>query len=159
MVIVLMGVSGCGKTTIGKQLSRKTGFPFFEGDEYHSAENVQKMSAGTPLTDKDRIPWIAALTAAVNADTASSQIIACSALTVFIRNLIVEKLESPCRFFHLEGDFKLIEGRMSNREGHYMKSGMLASQFDALEAPDNVVTIDIRHSPEKICEDILKSLN
>ena len=159
MVIVLMGVSGCGKTTIGQQLFRQTGFPFFEGDEYHSAENVRKMSNGIPLTDEDRIPWIAALTAAVNADEASSHIIACSALTAFIRNLIVEQLKSPCRFFHLEGDFKLIEGRMSSREGHYMKSGMLASQFDALEAPDNVVTINIRRSPEEICEDILTHLS
>jgi gluconokinase len=154
MVIILMGVSGSGKTTIGNLLSKRTGFPFFDGDDYHPDANIRKMAGGTPLTDQDRKAWITQMADVINRATAKHKILACSALSEFIRALMIKEIMEPCYFVFLKGEYDLIKERMEKREEHYMKPGMLASQFETLEEPKSALTIGIENSPAYICDTI-----
>lgn len=154
MVFILMGVSGSGKTTIGNLLSEQTGIPFYDGDDFHPEVNVLKMANGTPLTDQDRTAWIAEAAKFLNNNTAEHKILACSALSKFIRSLIVDEVEEPCYFIFLSGEYDLIKERMDKREKHYMKSSMLMSQFETLEEPGNALIVNIDNSPSRICDEI-----
>jgi len=158
MLIILMGVSGSGKTTIGNLLSEQTNIPFFDGDDFHPEINIRKMSEGTPLTDQDRVAWIEKIAEFMNNSDAKYKILACSALSSFIRELIVNKINESCYFIFLKGDFGLIKKRMDKRGKHYMKSGMLASQFKTLEEPENALIINIEDSPNQICDVINNAL-
>lgn len=158
MVIILMGVSGCGKTTIGKLLSKKTGIPFFDGDDFHPEDNVRKMAEGNPLTDSDRVAWIRQIADCINNMPSRHKILGCSALSKYIRTLIKKDIEEPCYFVFLRGGYDLIKRRMEKREDHYMKAGMLNSQFEALEEPGNALLVDISKSPDQICEVILQAI-
>lgn len=149
-----MGVSGSGKTTVGRLLSKQTSIPFYDGDDFHPEENVRKMSQGIPLTDRDRIAWIGRIADFMNGSPAENKILACSALNRFIRGLIKNRINEPCYFIFLKGDYDLIKDRMDKREPHYMKSGMLVSQFEALEEPDDAFTVDIHIPPDLICNAI-----
>jgi gluconokinase len=139
-VVVLMGVAGSGKTTIGVKLATALGCGFRDADEFHPAANVAKMSAGIPLDDADRAPWLEAIRAYVAGCLArgESAVVTCSALRESYRERIVV---DPVRvkLVYLRGEFSLILGRMKRREGHFMKEAMLRSQFEALEPPENAV--------------------
>jgi gluconokinase len=158
MIVVLMGVSGTGKTLIGKRLAQALDWSLYEGDDYHSEENVAKMASGTPLTDADRAPWLDRLNALIRRliDRGASAVLACSALKVAYRRRLSKDVPSDrLRFVHLKGSYDLIHQRMKRREDHYMKAEMLRSQFEALEEPlpsEDVLTVDAAQPPAQIVE-------
>src|SRR5262245_48299387 len=133
--IVLMGVSGVGKTTVGKALSRRLGWPLVEGDTYHSPRNRQKMSHGIPLTDRDRWPWLGRLQRLLHRRVAADQplVLTCSALKASYRRRL--KLTPSVALVYLTAPRRLIRYRLTHRKGHYMKANMLPSQLAALEEP------------------------
>jgi gluconokinase len=141
---LIMGVSGSGKTALGKSLARRLGWDFFDADDFHPPENIAKMTAGIPLDDSDRMPWLAALhellSSTLKADRHS--VLACSALKEKYRAQLLEGITGIV-IIHLKGSYDLTWSRMSAREGHYMKPEMLQSQFDALEEPGGALTLDI----------------
>ena len=151
-IIVMMGVSGCGKTTVGQLVAKELGWEFIEGDEYHSPENIAKMSSGQPLNDEDRFDWMNALNAKISdlLSACESGVLACSALKEKHRKHLARNWEEQVLFIHIQGTFDEIHQRMEARQGHYMKSGMLKSQFEALEPPDNVPVYDSTLTPEEI---------
>lgn len=159
MFIVLMGVSGCGKTTVGKKLAKALDIPYYEGDAFHPQENVEKMASGIPLTDEDRAGWLGKLSDLIRArlQAGESGILSCSALKEKYR----EKLwvdQGQVRFIYLQGTYHLILRRLEDRKGHYMPRDLLKSQFDALEEPENVLTIDIDQPPDAIVNEALNYL-
>ncbi len=159
--IILMGVAGSGKTTIGRLLSEKLGWPFYDGDDFMSAANVAKMAAGQPLTDEDRQPWLATLNQLIREHMVNgrSLIVASSALKKAYRQQLCQGVEEEhIHFIHLKGDFQLIKERLEGREGHFMKAGMLTSQFETLEEPENALVIDIGLPPANITEQIVDRL-
>jgi gluconokinase len=157
-IIYIMGVSGSGKTTIGKLLSIKTGIPFFDGDDLHSAENKKKMKAGIPLNDDDRKGWLQQINLlAIEQERLAGAIIACSALKEKYRHVLSEAIAKPYWIF-LNGNFELIHERMKKRKDHFMPAGMLTSQFEILEIPDGALSIDITKPPEEIVDIIQKKL-
>ncbi len=154
-----MGVSGSGKTTIGKLLSQKTQFPFFDGDDYHPEENRKKMTSGTPLDDNDRKGWLQALNQlAAEKLQSGSCIIACSALKESYRDILKEGLENRVRFVYLRGSYQQILSRVQSRQGHFMPPSLLASQFETLEPPVEAITADIAFGPEQIVSEIMETL-
>ncbi len=148
MIIVIMGVSGCGKTTIGQQLADRLGWPFFDGDAFHPPANIDKMSRGIPLDDEDRAGWLAAIADRMRELLAVGQsgVFACSALKQKYRDQL--HVSDQVKFVYLRGDYDLIWSRMQQRPGHYMKPNMLASQFEALEEPHDALTLDIEQPPD-----------
>lgn len=156
-VIILMGVSGSGKTTIGQLLSKDFNVPFFDGDQFHPHSNIAKMSQGKPLTDEDREPWLQALNKIIlEHSTKKGAIIACSALKQKYRDKLTEGCNNA-RFFYLKGEKDLILTRMRSRTDHFMPSSLLDSQFAALEEPDDAFIVPIMKTPAEVCERI-KSL-
>ncbi len=155
-----MGVSGCGKTTVGERLSEKTGWPFFDGDDYHPPDNVARMAAGQPLNDQDRRPWLDNLHQLILDHLADNEslILACSALKKSYREILRGGEGDRVDFVYLQGSFDLIYQRMTAREDHYMKPGMLRSQFDTLEEPEQALVIDIDTSIEQIVSQIIHNL-
>jgi gluconokinase len=151
MVIILMGVSGSGKTTIGKLLAQRLGWTFYDGDDFHPPANVEKMRNGIPLTDADRESWLSALQQLIDSllQNGRSAVLACSALKQNYRTRL-QRNENEVRFVYLKGDPDLIRQRLTNRHGHFMPTDLLASQFVTLEEPQEVLTIDIAQSPEAI---------
>lgn len=159
-VIYIMGVSGSGKTTIGQLLSKKTGYQFYDADDFHSEANKAKMKNGIALTDKDRWPWLATIHQFVIEKLKTENIIlVCSALKKVYRKKLSQSIEKSCRWFYLEGDFKTIEDRLDHRKGHYMSPNLLQSQFDTLEIPAIAERIDIKLSPDVITNSIISSIN
>lgn len=158
MVLIIMGVSGCGKTTIGKMLSAKLNWKYFEGDEYHPQENIEKMKNGIPLDDSDRKPWLLKLRSIIqdSQNQKNNIVLTCSSLKESYRNIL--KVNNEVKFVYLKGSYGLIEKRMSERKDHFMKPGMLQSQFDALEEPADAIIIDIDNSSENILTQILNKL-
>jgi carbohydrate kinase (thermoresistant glucokinase family) len=160
LIIYIMGVSGSGKTTIGKKLSDRTTIPFFDGDDFHLPENVEKMRRGEPLTDSDRAEWLATLNAIAREQaTNKGAIIACSALKENYRNLLASELNVPVFWVFLRGNFETIENRMRLRTDHFMPAALLASQFETLETPTDAITVDIVDDPDKIVERIISHLH
>ena len=158
--IILVGVSGCGKTAVGKRLSQAWGWPSFDGDDFRPPENIAKMSTGIPLNDDDRALWLTKLhdLVADHLQSGKSMLLACSALKQKYRDQL--RAGDPGTFVVcLKGDFDLIFGRMAAREDHYMKAKMLRSQFDALEEPADAITVDIDKSLEEIVEEISISID
>jgi len=156
-ILTLMGVSGCGKTSVGKMLSTRLGWDFLESDDYHSEADIEKMSAGIPLTDDDRWPWLVCLHGVIKQKQADGipLVLACSALKESYRDLLYKGL-SGCVYVYLKGDFNLIYTRM-RRRAHFMKAHMLQSQFDALEEPANAFVVDIRASIPQIVDSIISA--
>ncbi len=155
-----MGVSGSGKTTIGKKLSEKINMPFFDGDDFHPIANKEKMRSGIPLTDEDREGWLIRLNEKAKEESKKNgAIIACSALKEKYRTILSGGISVPVYWVFLQGSFDLIKKRMQERKGHFMPPSLLASQFDALEIPENAITVDISKSPGEIVESIFSEVN
>jgi len=151
MIIILMGVSGSGKTTIGQRLAQALGWPFYDGDQFHPQANIAKMQQGMPLTDADRWPWLQALRAhiATCIQQGVSVVLACSALKqVYRESLLIDKAE--VKLVYLKGDYDLIHERLAQRHGHFMPPGLLASQFAALEEPERGVVVNVAHPPKTV---------
>jgi gluconokinase len=139
-----MGVSGSGKSSLGKALAQKLGWDFFDADDFHSAENIARMAAGIPLTDSDRDPWLEALNHQLVSTLKAGYhpILACSALKEKYRARLLKGGEEIA-LIHLKGSYELIRARLLAREGHFMKENLLQSQFDALEDPEGAVVLDV----------------
>ena len=146
MIVVVMGVSGCGKTTVGQALADDLGWPFLDADDFHPQANVEKMSAGTPLTDDDRWPWLDRLTNEMKAINArgGNAVLGCSALKQAYRDRLARA--GDVRVVYLKGDRATIEQRLGARAGHFMPPALLTSQFATLEEPANAVIVDVRLS-------------
>ncbi len=152
-----MGVSGCGKTTIGKILSKEKNIPFFDADDYHPKENIKMMKEGKPLNDKNRLPWLIKINNLIKKNSqVSSCIIACSSLKKKYRSIIKKNITIPIHFIYLKGKKKIIYERLKKRKNHFMKKSLLNSQFKALEEPSNSLTIDVNKNPKKIISNIIK---
>lgn len=141
---ILMGVSGCGKTSVGRLLAERLGWNFYDADDFHPPANIAKMAAGIPLDDDDRLPWLSSLHDLISACRVENRpgVLACSALKERYRQILLDG-NPNVQIVHLKGSFDLIQSRMMTRAGHYMKPSMLQSQFDALEAPVDALTLDI----------------
>lgn len=152
--LVVMGVSGAGKSTIAQGLADRLGWPWAEADEFHPAANIAKMSAGSPLTDADRSPWLAALRdwITAHAELGVDTIVTCSALKHSYRDLL-RQARARVRFVHLSGEAERITQRLAARSGHFMPPALLASQFADLErltADEDGVEVDLEQAPEQI---------
>jgi gluconokinase len=159
-IVLLMGVSGSGKTTIGRMLAGQLGWPYFEADDFHSAANKEKMSHGIPLDDDDRAPWLAAIRQRIDDCVArnESAVFTCSALKEKYRRVLMDRVPS-ISLVYLGGGPATLLARMRGRSGHYMKADMLQSQLAALEVPHDALMIDITQSPEAIVAKIRSTLN
>lgn len=159
-VIYVMGVSGCGKSTIGNLLSEALHIPFFDGDDYHPERNILKMSKGQPLNDDDRIGWLKTLNKLAKKQLKkSSCIIVCSALKKSYRAILEDNIQNNSKWVFLYGSFTQISDRINNRSGHFMSSDLLKSQFDILEEPKNAIKINISLTPKSIVEVIKNELS
>ncbi len=158
MVIILMGVTGSGKTTIGRLLARELGWPFHDADDFHSEASVEKMARGVPLDDRDRAPWLAALRELVRlrVESGENTVLACSALKESYRDLLL--VDEDVKLIYLKGGYDLIRERLGSRQGHFMKAAMLDSQFAALEEPERALSVDISLPPEEIVKAIRDGL-
>ena len=143
MIVVMMGVSGSGKSVVGQALARDLGWPFFDADDFHPPENVAKMAAGTPLTDADRWPWLDRLAANMGEveKRGDSAVLACSALRQVYRDRIMRA--GGVRFVHLAGTYDIIAARIAGRKHAYMPASLLVSQFAALEPPQDAIVVSV----------------
>jgi carbohydrate kinase (thermoresistant glucokinase family) len=158
-IIFIMGVSGTGKSTIGRLLSEATQLPFFDGDDYHPIENIRKMQSGHALDDADRQGWLEALhVLAVNQEQETGAIIACSALKQKYRDLLENGLQNPCLWVFLSGSFEVIHARMQARSQHFMPVELLQSQLETLEPPQYALELDITLSPAAMLQCIVQAL-
>lgn len=157
MIYLIMGVSGSGKSTIGKALSEKLGYPFYDADDFHSPENIAKMSQGIPLNDSDRLPWLQAIKSIINEhqQTEKNAVITCSALKQSYRDLLEENTTNII-WIYLTGSYQTLLKRLQQRSEHFMKENMLTSQFQALEEPENAIIIDINSSVVEIVQEIIE---
>ena len=151
MIVVLMGVSGVGKTTIGEALAARLGWRFIDADDFHPRENVAKMAAGTPLSDEDRWPWLAKVNSVLRAE--KNAVLACSALKEAYRRRLTQGV-ADLRLVYLHGSFELIHARLAERRHRYMPASLLESQFAALEPPLEAIAIDVA-APPSVCVDAI----
>ena len=158
--IILTGVSGSGKTSVGKALAERLGWDFYDADDFHPPENVAKMTKGTALNDSDRTPWLAALHDLISASLQADRpgVLACSALKALYRQQLLDG-DDRVQMVYLKGNYDLIWSRMAKRKEHYMKPHMLKSQFAALEQPTNALTIDISKPVNDIVREIVSKLS
>jgi gluconokinase len=162
VIVIIFGVSGAGKTTMGKMLAEQLGWRFLEADDFHPAANIEKMRSGHPLTDEDRWPWLDCLRKQIEQllSAGENAVLACSALERAYRDRL--RVGETVKFVFLRGDYALVEKRMRSRHGHFMNATLLQSQFDDLEEPqpdENVLTIQLGRSPQEIVEEIKTNLN
>lgn len=160
--LVVMGVSGSGKTTVAELLADRLGRPFAEADEFHPQANIDKMSTGEALTDDDRWPWLRSIRDWLSGQTAlgRASIVTCSALRRVYRDVLREA-DGTVRFIHLSGEPELLKERLDDRSGHFMPAALLRSQYDTLEeldADENGIVVSVADSPETITEVIIKRL-
>jgi gluconokinase len=156
--VVIMGVAGSGKTSIGTLLARKLGWQFADADSFHPQSNIEKMAAGIALDDRDRVPWLDAIRNQLMrwGQESKNVVLACSALKQSYREQL--QFDAGVAFVYLKGDFHLFEKRLADRQQHYMKSNMLASQFQVLEEPDHGLTVDAAQPPNQIVDQIVEAL-
>lgn len=156
---IVMGVSGCGKSSVGKALAHALGWDFYDADDFHPPVNVTKMANAIPLDDSDRAPWLASLNELISSSLKTDRpgVLACSALKEWYRQRLVEGCDGV-QVVYLKGSYDLIWSRMETRSDHYMKPHMLKSQFETLEEPLNAVAVDISLSVDNIVKEILKHI-
>lgn len=154
---ILMGVSGSGKTSVGRALAEHLGWEFYDADDFHPPVNVAKMASGIPLDDTDRAPWLAALHDLIESSLKANRpgVLACSALKTRYRKQLVDD-NQDVRLVYLKGSYDLIWSRMQKRTDHYMKAGMLKSQFEALEEPADALIADVALPVDEIVQQILE---
>ena len=159
MIIVLMGVTGSGKTTVGKLLSADLGWPYFDADDFHSEQNIEKMKSGMPLNDADRAPWLESLRELIRDCLTRSEnaVLACSALKKSYRREFL-MLDERVQLVYLKGDYQMIRDRLAQRRGHYMDPTLLESQFETLEEPKECLRIDASSDPTVIVNIIRNDL-
>ena len=159
MILLLMGVSGSGKTTIGTLLAQKLGSEFLDADDFHPEANLNKMHQGIPLTDQDRLPWLHLLRAEIEQHLASGKnaVLACSALKQSYRDLLIHPGES-IRLVFLHGSRELLESRLQHRTGHFMPANLLDSQITDLEVPHDALRVEVGDNPEMITDRIVQGL-
>lgn len=160
MIVVLMGVTGTGKSTVGKLLADQLGWTFVEGDDFHPPANVDKMRQGIPLDDEDRKPWLDAIRHRLDqaAQQGESIVLACSALKHRYQDYLAGHAPEAVRFVYLFGSPEMIRQRLAERKGHFMNPTLLASQFHDLEPPDHAIRVEINKSPPQIVAEIRASL-
>lgn len=160
MIVLVMGVSGAGKSTVGRLLADALGAAFLEADDFHPPANVERMRAGVPLRDEDRWPWLDALAAAIDEEAAEGRpvVVACSALKRSYRDRLLGRHAGRARVVHLRGDPALIAGRLAGRSGHYMPPALLPTQIAALEPPEDALAVDVGAPPEVLVEGIVRAL-
>jgi gluconokinase len=157
VIVIVFGVSGAGKTTIGKLLAEQLGWRFYEGDDFHPRANIDKMRRGRPLTDKDRWPWLERLREQIKRCLAAKEnaVLACSALKLAYRDRL--RVGEEVKFVFLKGDYALVEKQLHRRRGHFMNPALLRSQFADLEEPqppEQVLTIELGRTPQELVEEI-----
>ncbi len=154
---ILMGVSGCGKTAVGKALAQKLGWDFYDADDFHPPENVSKMASGIPLDDSDRAPWLDSLHDLISSSLEAGKpgVLACSALKERYRQQLIDGNDGV-QLVYLKGSYDLIWSRMIARKEHYMKPHMLQSQFATLEEPANALTVDVSLSVNEVVQEIFR---
>ena len=159
MVIIIMGVEGTGKTTIGKLLAKKLGWKFYDADDYHPKRNIEKMASGLPLNDEDRWPWLEGVRKLIDSSLNLNEpsIIACSALKSSYRQYLKREKEKIV-FVYLKGDKNTITKRLASRKDHFAGTQLLESQLHTLEEPEGVIACDISRQPEVIADDIIEKL-
>ena len=157
-VIILFGVSGCGKSLIGEKLAKDLKYEFIEGDDFHSNENIEKMNNNIPLNDNDREIWLKDINSEINRLKIKNIVVACSALKESYRQALIDGVDADIDWFCLKGNFNLIKKRLDSREVHFFKSDLLDSQFNIIEYPDYCKFIDITKSPDIIVEKIKSKL-
>jgi carbohydrate kinase (thermoresistant glucokinase family) len=158
-IYFVMGVSGCGKSTIGGLLAQRLDLPFYDGDDFHPEANIKKMSSGEPLTDIDRHDWLVSLNKLAAENEPKGAVIACSALKNSYRDILAADLQSPVHWILLEGTFQEIFHRLEARKGHFMPQGLLQSQFDTLEIPEGAISVSINKEPEHIVSTIIELIS
>lgn len=161
MIVILFGVSGAGKTTVGQLLADELGWKFYEGDDYHSQANIDKMHAGMPLTDADRQPWLESLRGLIERCLAAKEnaVLTCSALKKSYRSYL--RVNEEVKFVYLRGSYELVASQLRQRHGHFMNPELLQSQFATLEEPgsaEDAVTIELGRSPLGLVAEIKKKL-
>lgn len=158
MIIVLMGVTGAGKTTIGRLLAEQLGWTFCDADDFHSQSNVEKMRRGEPLTDDDRVAWLQSLEELIieKLRCETSLVLACSALKASYRSRLL--IDARVRLVYLKGARSLIQQRLAERRGHYMNPSLIESQFAILEEPERAIVLDAGDSPEDLVAEIRERL-
>ncbi len=157
MVILIMGVSGCGKTTVGKRVARLLNIPFLDADDLHPAANIQKMEKGLPLTDEDRVPWLKKVAEKMaKLEGQGSGVVACSALKERYRQVLTSDSSFPILLVYLKGTRDVLYRRLRQRKDHFMPPNLLDSQLKTLEEPRNALTLSIELTPEIICNRIIQ---
>lgn len=160
MIYVIMGVSGAGKSRIGKLLADRLSLPFYDADDFHPQTNVKKMKSGQPLNDNDRKPWLEDLAIHIQKwEKAGGAVLACSALKKKYRQILKKHPKTPVQFIYLKGAPETIDKRLRKREGHFMPPGLLNSQFDTLEEPEDALVVSIDKKPGRIVDEILKRIS
>jgi gluconokinase len=162
-IVVVMGVSSSGKTTVGREIARRLHAPFLDADDYHSEANIKKMSAGIPLTDEDRWSWLESMGKALHAaaEIKGVAVGACSALKRSYRDFMTKAAGEPILFVYLDGSYELIDARIKARKHHFMPESLLKSQFATLEKPaadENAITVPIADTSEKIADAVMAKL-
>jgi carbohydrate kinase (thermoresistant glucokinase family) len=160
MIVVIMGVTACGKSTVGKLLAKQLSLPFIEGDNFHPPENILKMSTGTPLTDEDRRPWLEALSKELKIhEQKRGAVLACSALKEIYREILQQSLHEKITWIYLEGSETILKERIRNRNGHFMPEELLHSQLITLEIPSYAYCFSIEKEPETIVKKIVQLID
>jgi len=162
VIVIVFGVSGAGKTTIGKLLTQELGWPFYEADDFHSHANIDKLRRGIPLTDDDRWPWLEKLRQLIkrSLEAGEKAVLACSALKRAYRERL--RVRDEVKFVFLHGDYALIEKQLRQRRGHFMNPELLRSQFADLEEPkpdEHVITVELGRTPEEVVEEMKVKLH
>jgi carbohydrate kinase (thermoresistant glucokinase family) len=160
MIIVVMGVTASGKSTVGKILAKRLSLPFIEADEFHSRENILKMKKGFPLTDEDRYPWLLSLSNELQLQQKKKgAVLACSALKEDYRKILQKGLDEKIIWIYLQGDEAILLERIKNRKGHFMPEKLLQSQLATLEKPAYAYCFSIEKDPETIVNEILRIID
>jgi carbohydrate kinase (thermoresistant glucokinase family) len=159
MIYIVMGVSGCGKSTVGVELANALNYPFFDADDYHTAANLAKMTKGIPLNDSDRQPWLEGLAKNIlQWQVSGGAVLACSALKQSYRDILVSLDKKSVKYIYLKGDKELLVTRLNNRTNHFMPIELLTSQLESLEPPTDAITVLLNQSVEQIVLEIFQSI-